>query len=584
MVRRLMGGPARNDRDRIAVIAEASAAAGAATGSELSYAELDRSARTVAAWLSEQCVPGDRVLLLSPLGPEIVKNFFGCLYAGVVPVVAPVPTGRDHHLARATGIAFDSGARVVLTDVGSLSPVHEWLSQDGMEELVCVATDVVELGDPGDPVDVVRGPADAAVLCYGSAVGELVATEIGYAALEQGLARTRAAFGVTADDRLLSWLPPDNYTGLMNVLTALSAGATAVLMPTRDLARDPVRWLELVDRHRVTISGGAATAFARCARAVEERLPTGLDLSCWRIAYTPSTLLDPAVLGRFADAVAPLGFDPAALRTTYCLPEATFLVSSSTPGRAPVGTRVSATALEERTLVESERPEDPVLVGAGRVERLDVRVVDPESGRELPDRRVGEVWVRGSGLARGYWGHEVESRRSFDARLDDGQDGFVRTGDLGVLDAGELYVLGRADGMLTVSGRTLRAHDVEREVAERFPGLGAHRASVFTVPVGREEVVVVQEVEHHDLDELRSLAAALRSWLRRRTRVRFGSVVFLGPGMPAIGCDRARRALMRDLFVARAAEPVYEELDADVRRRYRPPLGTARRSHVRIAV
>ncbi|MEU4745859.1 AMP-binding protein, partial [Actinosynnema sp. NPDC023658] len=212
----------------------------------LSYGELDRAARVVAAWLSERCAPGERVLLLSPLGPEVVKNFFGCLYAGVVPVVAPVPEGRDHHLARATGIAFDAGATLVLTDASSLSAVHEWLSQDGMDDVTCVATDVIELADPDDWVEPARDPDDLAVLCYGSARVELVGTLISYAALGHGVRRTRDALGLTADDRLLSWLPPDHYTGLMNLVTVLAIGGTAVLMPPREFARDPLAWLDLV--------------------------------------------------------------------------------------------------------------------------------------------------------------------------------------------------------------------------------------------------------------------------------------------------------------------------------------------------
>ncbi|MFD0206912.1 MULTISPECIES: AMP-binding protein [Saccharothrix] len=308
------------------------------------------------------------------------------------------------------------------------------------------------------------------MLCYGSARVELVGTLISYDALGHGVRRTRDALRLTADDRLLSWLPPDHYTGLMNLVTVLAIGGTAVLMPPREFARDPLAWLHLVDRHRVTVSGAAPAAYARCVAAAAQRPVDGIDLSSWRIAYTSPVALEHPVLTAFAEAAAPFGFDPAALCVAYCLPEATFLVTSSEPGVQPRAVRVSRSALEKNTLVESAHPDGPVLIGAGRVDHLDVRVVDPDSARALPDRRVGEVWLRVGGLALGYWRQDAETARSFGATLDNGETGFFRTGDLGVLDDGELYVLGGADGMLSVSGRTLRALDLERELAELFRG------------------------------------------------------------------------------------------------------------------
>jgi acyl-CoA synthetase (AMP-forming)/AMP-acid ligase II len=588
-VRRL-SGRAIGSLAKTAVLAEVPAGNSARDQVSLSFAELDEAARSVAVWLAEHSATGDRVLLLSPLGPEIVKNILGCLYAGVVPVIAPVPVGCDHHLTQATGIAFDTGATVVLTDTASLPAVHDWISQDGMTDLVCAVTDVVPLGEAADWVDPGHDPDALAILCYGSGKGELVGTMISHAALGHGLRHTSDALGLTAGDRLLTWLPPEEYTGLMNVLTALSVGATVVLMTPEEFRRDPVRWLELVDRHRITVSGAAAAAYARCADAITEREIAGnLDLACWRIAYTSSAKLDPSALARFARAAAPAGFDPAALRVAYCLPEATFLVTTSSPGQALRTVRVSRPALEKNAFVHSQIADEPALVSSGRADALDVRVVDPGSARVLPDRRVGEVWISGDSLAQGYWHREAESSGSFDATLDSGEGGYFRTGDLGVLDDGELFVLGRADDMLTVSGRTLRADDIERDLAEMFPSLRGHPASVFTVAVPRQEIVVVQEFESgfDGPDDLRLLAGSVRSWLRWRTRVRFGSVVFLQAGeLPRISCDRTRRALAKDLFIAEAIDPLHEELDADVRRCYRVavPAGEGVTAGVRVAV
>lgn len=546
-------------------------------GETLSYRELDLAARSTAAWLQEHCAPGDRVLLLNPLGVEFVRNLVGCLYAGMIPVAAPVPEDNDdHHLMRATGIAIDTDARQVLTDRRYLTEVHNWISQDGLSDLMCVATDDDPLGDPADWVPPHIGPNDPALLCYQDTSGaDLDGTVISHGALGHSIDRIRAAFDLTPADRLGSWLPPDHYSGLIGVLTALATGCTVVLMPTADFHTDPGRWPELVSRHRVTVSGGPAHAFLQCVRAVGPERLALLDLSCWRHAYTASVPLEWEVLAGFARHFAPAGFEAGALRPVYCVPQAMFLVASGAAGRQPMVCAASARALEKNTLVpgvDNGTTHGTLLVSRGSVGDLDVRIVDPDTHRELPDQRIGEVWIRCAAWPHGRWQHGAGWVDLRVRTLANGEAGFLATDDLGAFADGELFIVGHRRDTLSVRGRNLYPHHIEREIRALSAAFAGHPGSVFSVTVPRQEIVVAQEIADTALDpaELRQLAGTVRTWLRSRVNARIGNVMFLRPGeLHPLHNGSARRTLVRELFLAQALDPVYEELDGDVRRRYR---------------
>ncbi|MEO3827706.1 AMP-binding protein [Actinomadura sp. B10D3] len=540
--------------------------AGGARG--LTYAELHAVATARAAWLSGHCSPGDRVLLVYSAGSELLKSLLGCLYAGMTAVTAPVP-GPPWHRASATGRALDAEPRVVLTDIRDLMAVADWMGQDGLPRMSLLTTDLADPDVPaalGAPPVEPPAPDSVALLRY---VPRPVAGAERLTHTHGDVARhlelTGRALGLAEGVRSGAWPPPRPGTeDLKQVLAALYAGGTAITLPPGE-PLPPRRWLELVDRHRIEVTGAPARFYDECVRGVPPESVRRLDLSHWRRALIEADHAAEGAPARFAARFADAGFRPEAFTACYSPESWTTLVSAS-----PAITDADVRSLERGVLKPLRSralgtgtgapagPDAVPLVGLEVPPDVPVGVVDPGTGEAVPDLRVGEVEMSGAG------GRTRE-----------------RTGDLGVRHGGRVYLVGRRDETLAAYGRTVYPGFVERWMR------GLHRAfdgaigGVFTVPALRDELVVAHEIRQ-DGDEkfcLSSLARTIRDALGRRSGVRAGSVVLLPAGeAPRRAGGGVDRALLRDLFMADALQSLHEELDQEVRRRYRrePPIRPVR--------
>ncbi|MDW5328079.1 fatty acyl-AMP ligase [Plantactinospora sp. KLBMP9567] len=553
----------------------------------LRYGELDRAARELAGRLRDRCRPGDRALLLYPTGLEFVKSIVGCMYAGVVPVPAPLPDGDKHHLMRATGIALDSDPRIVLTDSASLVTVSDWMSQDGLDRLLCTATDLAGPAAPGawdGPTHI--SPSALALLRYTTgSTSDPKGVMISHENLAHNLEVFRDAFSLTSRDRSLGWLPLHDGAGLIEMLLEpLYRGAATVLMAADDFFADPARWLKAIDKCDVRLSSAPGFAYRLCARKVTDEQVRGLDLARWEHACVGGAdPIEPEPLIEFVDRFAPAGFRREAVRVGYHITESTLFVSGTRPGQPLAVERFDPSRLEQNILLPAAADAAAArsLVSSGTVNGLDVKIVDPDTTAVLPDGRLGEIWIRGRSVARGYWRREVESDRVFGATTADGEGGYLRTGDLGVWSDAELYVLGRMREMLVIGGRSLYPHDMEKAVRTSDTRFADLTGTVFAVPSPRQEIVVLHEVQAEPTDPatLSSLARSVKDWLSRCFGVRVANVAFLRPGkVRKSPGGKVQRALMRELFMADALDPVYEDLDIETRRRYRavgPPLAVS---------
>ncbi|WP_437729976.1 MupA/Atu3671 family FMN-dependent luciferase-like monooxygenase [Sorangium sp. So ce1335] len=474
---------------------------------EWTFADFERRARGIGALLQEVGAAGERALLVYPPGLEFIEGFMGCLCAGAVavPTYPPDPTRLERTLPRLRAIAQDSGAKFVLTTTQILAMAEAILpAAPELAALRWVATDA----PPPELASAFRAPrieADAlAFLQYTSgSTGDPRGVMITHANVlhnERAIAR---AFRHDTTSRGVGWLPLFHDMGLIgNVLQPLYTGFSCTLMSPLAFLQQPLRWLRAISRFRATTSGGPNFAYELCVRKIRPEDRASLDLSSWNVAFNGAEPVRSATLDRFAEAFAPCGFDRASFYPCYGLAESTLIVSGAESRRAPVTRAVSAAALgagearEAREVREGDGPARP-LVSSGQP-ALDQRilVVDPATGAPLPAGKVGEIWTTSPSVALGYWGRAEETARAFGARLASGEGPFLRTGDLGFVLDGELFITGRSKDVIILRGRNHYPQDIEQTVEAAHPAVRAGCVAAFALEVdGAERLGVAAEID-----------------------------------------------------------------------------------------
>ncbi|HEX7312965.1 MAG TPA: amino acid adenylation domain-containing protein [Pyrinomonadaceae bacterium] len=549
-------------------------------GGELTLGELDEGARAVGAWLQARGAEGARVLLVYPPGLEFVRAFFGCLYAGAVAVPVPPPRLKEG-AGRLRAVAADAGARFVLTTGGVLSmaggALAEFLKSREISWLESEALGV-------ERADKWREPASAradglAYLQYTSgSTAEPKGVMVSHGNVLANSAHIYEGFVHTAESVALSWLPHFHDMGLVGgIIQPLYGGFRALLMPPASFLQSPMRWLRAVKRHGVTITGGPNFAYDLCVRKVTPEQRAELDLSSWRVAYNGAEPVRADTIKRFSEFFAPCGFRERAFYPTYGLAEATLKVTGGRADEGPVFLDVNARDLEQNRAVEepSHEAETRTLIGAGRAGGgTRVEIVDPEAGEPCGPERVGEIWVSGPGVASGYWNRPEETQRTFRARLSgDGGASFLRTGDLGFIKDGTLFVTGRLKDLIIIRGRNLYPQDIEQALERCHAALRPAARAAFSVEAGGEErLVVVQEVERRRPADWDAVVGKIREEVTSAFEVQAYAVVLVRPGgVPRTSSGKIRRGLCRQMFLENGLDvllewhaPVAEEVEAFV--------------------
>lgn len=519
----------------------------------LTYGELDRRARAIAALLQERCPVGQRALLLYPPGLDFIAGFFGCLYAGVVAVTA-YPPRMNRSLGRLEAIVADAGAHIVLATESVRERVSPWFSEThDLSRLEWLTTEAPLTGvERGWRPPDLTGDTLAFLQYTSGSTGTPKGVMLSHrnllhnsALIQYGFEHTRSCSGVF-------WLPSYHDMGLVGgILQPLYVGASNVLMSPMAFLQKPLRWLRAISDYRATTSGGPNFAYDLCLRKITPAERDTLDLSSWKVAFNGAEPVRDETLDKFAQFFAPCGFRREAFYPCYGLAEATLIVSGGHAQRPP-----TIASFDSRMLEQGKAVPLPVssahsrrLVGCGgTMPDQIIKIVDPERRLTCPDGVVGEIWVKGPSVAHGYWKRPEESEHTFAARVADTGDGpYLRTGDLGFLENGQVYVTGRIKDLIIVRGVNHYPQDIELTVEHCDPALRPNSGAAFSLEIGgMSYLALVQEVERGHQADSERLIEAIRAAVAREHELQLDAIVLVRPGgVPKTSSGKIQRHACR---------------------------------------
>jgi 8-amino-7-oxononanoate synthase len=530
----------------------------------LSYSELDRQARTIAARLQALGLEGERALLLYPAGLDFITAFIGCLYAGVVAVPA-YPPRRNRSLSRIQAIVDDAQAKIALTTFQVWERVQGVLDQSpDLRKIEWLCTDQLPPDGQDDwHTPDVHGDTLAFLQYTSGSTGTPKGVVLTHANLMHNSASIAYAFEHTRSGSGVFWLPSYHDMGLIGgILQPLYIGQANVLLSPMSFLQKPYRWLKAISRYRSTISGGPNFAYDLCVRKITPEQRDTLDLSRWSLAFNGAEPVQAETIEQFSKMFAPCGFRPEAFYPCYGMAESTLIVSGGFKAALPVIRTFDAEALENNLAVDALADEEGVreLVGSGS-NLLDQRLViaDPDTCTSLPPERVGEIWVSGPSVAQGYWNRADETEKTFRAYLaDTGEGPFLRTGDLGFMQDGELFITGRLKDLIIIRGLNHYPQDIELTVGISHARLRPGNGAAFAITIdGTERLVVVQEIERRQQRDLEDVFEAIRRAVSAEHELQVEAIALLKAGsIPKTSSGKIQRHACRRDFLDGALEIV----------------------------
>jgi len=523
----------------------------------LTFGQLDRRARAIAARLQQLGAKGERALLLYPSGTDYITAFYGCIAAGTVAVPA-YPPRMNRNLKRFESILGDARPKVALTTDAIYQQLSEKFADypilTSVQWLVTTEIDPEEAAhweDPGVSADTL------AFLQYTSAsTSAPKGVMVSHGNILHNQELMRVGVGHHDGTVIVSWLPLFHDMGLIGVvLASLYNGVPCYLAAPVDFLKKPKLWLDAITKYGGTFSGGPDFAFQLCADTIPDEEKASLDLSSWETAFNASEPVRADTLRNFAKAFAPCGFRANALFPAYGLAEYTLFVSGT---HEPPSSFARSSLEKHEPHAANGGPTCDVANCGAPV--LDSRIViaDPNTRERRGEDRIGEIWLASASVAQGYWNQPALSDETFRARLTDGDGPFLRTGDLGFLHNGQLFVSGRIKDLILIRGRNLAPQDLEQTAEACEPAIKpAFAAAVSFEAAGAERLAIVAEIRREARHELDAAAAIdrIRKAVAAEHAVEVSSIVLVKPGaLPKTSSGKTQRALVKQELLAGTLE------------------------------
>lgn len=541
----------------------------------LDYQTLDRRARQIGARLRTRAQPGARVLLLYPAGIEYVCAFFGCLYAGMVAV--PVyPPLNPRLKARLAAVAQDCEAAIALSTRDTLQQLNDAVRADPvLSQLQWMVTDTALDGFEFEWRDPATDAGQVAFLQYTSgSTGTPKGVIVTHGNLLHNLSAITAQMGLGAGDHVFSWLPPYHDMGLVGcLLVPFFSRVPLTFMAPLAFLRRPLRWLREISARGCTVSGAPNFAYKLCLEKVSDADVCSLDLSRWSLAFSGSEPVQWNTIERFAERFAPSGFSRSAFYPCYGMAETTLMVTGKQrehePGVLTICGDTYAGEGRARVVDAAAQPAAGTrwVVACGvAAPGMQVAIVKPCGTQVLADGQVGEILVEGDSITAGYWRREGQTREAFGVALG-GRDGeFFRTGDLGFVLDGQLYVSGRLKDLIILRGVNHYPQDIEATVDQCHGAIRPGNGIAFPVEVeGEERLVFVQEVGRREVERSQEIVHAMRAAIQARHDIQPYEIVLIeGGSIPKTTSGKLSRRPCREDYrndrltvLARWVNPVF---------------------------
>jgi acyl-CoA synthetase (AMP-forming)/AMP-acid ligase II len=541
---------------------------------KITYKELDRQARTIAAHLQKLVPMGSRALVVYPYhaGIEFIAAFFGCLYAGVV-AVTENPPRHGQAFVKLLDRLQSAEATVILTTQELVDGLQEYSVKNpeiaGLMSLFpCLATDnlpPISFSDWQEPS--LDGDTVAFLQYTSGSTGTPKGVIVTHDNVLHNSEVIYQSFSHSKDSRVAMWLPLFHDMGLIGgVMQPLYAGIEAVLMSPISLIQKPLNWLLAIDKYRITTAGGPNFAYDLLCLKVTEEQREKLDLSCWDLAFSGAEPVRAETIKRFSQLFASCGFRKEAFYPCYGMAETTLFISGGSKQERLKVKYIDGAALESNRVVEVAPNVDNsrTIVGCGRGWLGDrILIVNPDTLKECAANEVGEIWFAGASVGKGYWNNPEETERSFQARLKDGgEERFLRTGDLGFIDNGEVYITGRIKEMMILWGRNHYPQHIEATVQKSHPALRPNCGAAFSIEVtgDEERLVIVQEVERTQLRnlDLEEVIGAMRLAVGQEHLAEVYAIALLKPAsIPKTSSGKIQRRVCQRMFLEEEFEPIF---------------------------
>ncbi|MBE9045458.1 alpha/beta fold hydrolase [Pleurocapsales cyanobacterium LEGE 10410] len=503
----------------------------------LTYQQLDRRARAIAVVLQNHQATGQRALLLYQPGLDFITAFLGCLYAGVVAV--PVyPPRANRSIERLRAIVADAGANFALTTELISEQVASKFAEGNTAEIKFIATDTFEL----NLADAWQHPAittdSLAFLQYTSgSTGKPKGVMVSHGNLMANSATIKHCFGNQPHHTFLSWLPPYHDMGLIgSIVQPIYVGLSVYMMAPVTFLQRPYRWLQAISRYRTVVNGGPNFAYDLCLENITAEQKSQLDLSCWELAVSGAEPVRAETIERFSEYFRECGFRRRAFYPCYGMAESTLMITGVDRFSEPITACFDSKELaENRAVAPSNEGNKITLVSSGRnAPGQSLVIADPQTLAQCSDGEIGEIWVKSPSVAQGYWGRPKLTTASFDAVLADTQEaGWLRTGDLGFLQAGELFVTGRLKDLIIIRGRNYYPQDIELTVDFAHEAIRVGNTAAFAVEAsGAEKLVVTTEIKRTYLRKLKveEVTKAIKRAVAQNHELQIHAIVLLKTG------------------------------------------------------